>query len=342
MGRRNRRQERRIGSVLVISLLVVLAACGGSDDGNWETRFWWGAHVAPAGEETRRQAIERFDDGLGEAMTAARIYRRWEDRFPTDDHRWLAKQRRLVVLSIKPIRANGERIAWTDIAAAQIGSPVYTELVDWAQRVRKFKRPIYVVLHHEPETDDDIASGTSADFVAAWQRFAEIIRAEAGPKARLMWIMTDASFTTASEPWQGADLWYPGDELVDAIGVDAFNWFDCRGQSEAWRSLETLADPARDFAARHPDKEFWITEFGTATDPQDAGRRDAWLAEAAALPTKRGWEQLRGMLHFDDVMPELPDCDWRLGSDGSSMLKFGELSTVPREPATTVSQPEGS
>jgi beta-mannanase len=41
-----------------------------------------------------------------------------------------------------------------------------------------------------------------------------------------------------------ADLWYPGDAYVDAIGVDNYNWSNCRpGIKTPWRSMEYIADP---------------------------------------------------------------------------------------------------
>jgi Glycosyl hydrolase family 26 len=328
-----RRPTRRsLAALATVTILASATACGGESDGDWEAKFWWGAHVKPLDGETRRTAVERFETELGQTMNAARVYRRWEDKFPTDDFRWMGKQRRLVVLSIKPIRADGSHIPWADIATAQPGTQVYDELIDWAGRIKDFGRPTYVVLHHEPEGVDDQASGTSQDYVAAWKRFAEIIRADAGSKAKLMWIMTDASFGPDAEDWQQASLWYPGDESVDAIGVDAFNWFTCRGRDEPWRSLQELADPARQFAAAHPDKEFWITEFGTIGDVADSARRQAWITDAATLATQPGWEQLHGVLHFDDVLVDkFPDCDWRLGGDPTSLTAFGTLGEVPRE-----------
>ena len=39
------------------------------------------------------------------------------------------------------------------------------------------------------------------------------------------WTMTDWAFETTDE--RAADNWYPGDDVVDVIGADAYNFSDC-------------------------------------------------------------------------------------------------------------------
>ena len=329
----------RVATTLLVIVAAMLSSCmsRSEDFGDWESRFYWGAHVAvesPGGDYSA--AVQRLESATGTSMSAARTYRRWEDPFPTATEVSLKSGQRLDVMSIKPIRADGSRIAWAEIGRATAGTQLYGEMTTWARRIKKFGRPIYVTLHHEPETTDDKASGDSADYIKAWKRFAEIIRESGGPNVRLMWIMTDRSFTLTNDDWQFAGNWYPGDDVVDAIGVDAFNWYTCRGRNEGWKSARELIEPARLFAASHPTTEFWVTELGSIEDPSDPGRRAAWLAELATLPRSAGWDQLHGVLYFNDVHgPQFPACDWRL-SNGPAAAAFGRLDAIPAEPPTTV------
>jgi hypothetical protein len=326
---------------LLVATALTLVACGGppEDFGDWESRFAWGAHVAlQSPSEPYADAVQRAETQLGAPMNAARVYHRWEDPFPTDTEKFLKSSKRLIVLSIKPIRADGSRIPWVDIANAQDGDTLHDELTTWLKNIKKLGRPIYVTLHHEPETADDQASGTTADYLAAWRRFATQVREHGGPHARLMWIMTDRAFTLPADNRQTATAWYPGDDFVDAIGVDAFNWFTCRDRSEGWKTAAELVEPARQFALTHPDKELWITELGTIDDPKRPNRRTKWLAEAALLPRSPGWEQLHGVLYFDDVHgSEFPKCNWHI--DDTSGVALGGLARVPTGPATTVAGP---
>ncbi len=331
-----RRSYSSVPFLLVVAALIC-SACGGNqpDFGDWESRFWWGAHVAlRSPDEPYSGAVAQLEQLTGAPMDAARVYRRWDDEFPTDVEKFLKSGKRLVVLSIKPIRADGTRIAWADLAEAQPGTALFEEMATWAKRVKKFGRPMYVTLHHEPETGDDKASGTTDDYVAAWRRFTTLIREHGGSNVRLMWIMTDRSFTVPAADRQAAASWYPGDDAVDAIGVDAFNWFTCRDRDEGWRSAAELVEPARQFARSHPDKQLWITELGTVGDPKKPNRRARWLRDAAALATTPGWEQLHGVLYFDDVHgPEFPKCDWRI--DDTTGPALATLASVPPEPTTT-------
>lgn len=334
------RLHRRARTLAGVALLVI-AGCGGSEDfGDWESRFHWGAHVAPRDASTPYdQAVSAVERASGQPMSAGRVYQRWEDAFPSDAAKFLKKNKRLMVVSIKPIRADGTRIPWADIATAPEGGELDAEMTTWAKRLASFGRPVYVVFHHEPETADDQASGRPRDYRAAFTRFAAEMRANGGPNLRVMWIMTDRSFTLPADNRQSAAKWYPGDESVDAIGVDAFNWFTCRGRDEPWTPISELVRPALAFATSHPGKELWIAELGSVDDPARPGRKAEWLAELPTLLADPAWAPLRGVLYFDDVHgAEFPECDWWVDSAADTAPSFGKLAAVPTERAPLTTQ----
>ena len=92
--------------------------------------------------------------------------------------------------------------------------------------------------------------------------------------AKFIWIMTDYAFWVGSQARNDATKWFPGDAYLDAMGVDAYNWYNCRtGISTAWKSLEQIIQPFRDFGANHPDKELWLTEWASTEDPANPAAR---------------------------------------------------------------------
>ncbi len=169
-------------------------------------------------------------------------------------------------------------IRWSDIAAAQPGSALYNDTVRWADRMRDYVKPLYFTFNHEPESSASFANGEAPDFIAAWRKFHDIFVARGATNVKFMWIMTDYSFFVGSNARNDASKWYPGDAYLDAMGADAYNWYNCRtGINTPWWTLETIIRPFRDFGAAHPDKELWLSEYASTEDTASPGRKAQWI-----------------------------------------------------------------
>ena len=125
-----------------------------------------------------------------------------------------------------------------------------------------------------PEAATNSTLGTQADYIAAWQKWVQIFRDEGATNVKQLWITTAFAYTVKSTDRRFATAWYPGDDWVDGIGADAYNWFNCRiTVVRPWTSLGGLIEKMRQFALLHPTKEAWIAEFGSVEDASQPGRR---------------------------------------------------------------------
>jgi hypothetical protein len=285
----------------------------------------WGASVTPS-KTTPIKPLQTFQTKVGRTVAATRDFLSWDSAFPTTFESSLTAQGTTILLSVSTTRLNKTAISFGAIAAAQPGDQLYADMVSWADRVRGFGVPIYVTFQHEPEAAANKTKGTQADYIAAWRNWVSVFRAEGATNARFMFITTAFGYLVKASDHRYAPAYYPGDDVVDAIAVDAYNWFTCRATvKNPWNSLASLIAGQKAFGALHPTKPLWLAEYASVEDPNMIGRRAQWLTDAQNLFKQAGYEQYVGILYFDLKK----QCDWRVENDTPSLNAFSAMGQDP-------------
>ncbi|RMI06836.1 glycosyl hydrolase [Cellulomonas triticagri] len=278
--------------------------------------FRLGAHVDRGDAPDAAAAVGRFEDALGRRLDVHRWYSRWDDVQPVAPVVASVERGRTPMLSIWPRRLDGSVVPWSTIASGALDAEIRAQ----AAGVAALGVPLYLTLHHEA----DIAEGwgTPAEFRAAWRRYVQVFRDAGVTDVRWTWIVTPGSFGSApSTP--GADAFYPGDDVVDRVGLDAYNWYGCApGKPAAWRSLAEVVGPFRTWAAAR-GKVPVLAEFGTAVDPADPGRRAAWLADAVAY--LGAWPALDVASSFEGT----GTCPWAVAGSPAALGAYAGAVAAP-------------
>lgn len=249
----------------------------------------------------------------GAEVGVVRVFTRWDTDFPTDNHRALLADGRRIHLSVRPRTDAGLVIPWAEVAAAQPGTPVYERLDEWTRLVASYGSQIYFTLNHEPETADSAANGTPAEFVAAWRRTVELLRANGGAEVPTVLVLGRGAYASGS-----ISLWYPGDDVVDVVGVDPYNWYLCQGTERPWVSPGDLIEPALNFAIDH-DKPLAIPEIASTEDPADPDRKAAWIDELGeTLASSTVAPHLEYAAWFSVSDRGWPNCEWEYNSSVQS------------------------
>ena len=314
-----RHQLKRRLIVLLSAVVVLVGASAGSAVGG-EDGVLFGAYSGPRTGESEQAAVLRMERDVGRELDVVREFVQWDERF--DSYlTWLQQSERTVILSVKSNRLNGTVIPWADIANAQPGSTLHNEMVAWADRMKAWAKPVYFAFNHEPEAGINRSKGTATDYINAFRALRQVFRDRGVTNTKFIWIMTDYAFFVGPQDRRDAAKWYPGDAYVDAMGADAYNWFTCRtGIDTAWWTLERIIEPFRDFGAAHPDKELWLTEFGSAEDPANPARKAEWFAQAQALFKRADYSQFVGVSYFDRFGGD--QCYWQPSSSPASLAAF--------------------
>jgi len=314
-------------ALLSVGALLAAATTSASASSGYGQAMAWGASVKNTGKQTPAARVAQFEAAVARPIAATRDFLSWDSPFPTAYETGLRDSGHTLLVSVRTRTVSGAIIPWATIAAAAPGSDLYLQMQSWADRVRDFGAPVYVTFQHEPEAAPNNILGTQADYIAAWQKWVQIMRDEGATNAKQIWITTAYAYTVKASDRRLATKWYPGDDWVDAIGTDAYNWFTCRtGISTPWTSLAALIEKMRQFTLLHPTKEAWVTEFGSVEDTTQVGRRAQWITDAEAMFQQPGYEQFRGVLYFD--LNKAP-CDWRVDASPTALAALTAMGADP-------------
>lgn len=268
------------------------------------------------------ELVEQVELTAGVEVGIVRVFARWDTEFPSARHRALLDAGRTIHLSVRPRTDAGQVIPWADVAAAQPGTATHDQLVRWAEAVAAYGDQIYFTFNHEPETTQSEANGRAEDFVAAWRRTIEVLRAADGDEVRTVLVLGRGAFETGA-----IERWYPGDDVVDVVGVDPYNWYQCQGTNRPWTSPADLIAAALDFATAH-HKPLAVPEIASTEDPDDPNRKADWIRElGSTLGSPEVAEHVEFVAWFDVHDPAWPDCRWAIDSTPASAAAFSTILT---------------
>lgn len=324
--RAGRARRSRASWVSVLALLVsAIAGAASRPVAHAAEPLRFGTLVQANGGQSLDARLAQLESTVGRSFTDIRIFEQWDDTWPDSFARNVAADGRRIILSVKALRSNGSRIPWADVAAARPGSALYTTMQRWATAMRDLGTPILFVFDHEPEAVS--GGGTQAQYIAAYRNFAGVVASVGATNVDNIWIVTANAFKVGSRDRRQAVKWYPGDDIVDVIASDAYNWYTCRGKTEQWRSLETVITPMRNFGRQHPGKPLLLAEFASAEDPANPGRKAQWYRDARALFKQPGWEQFVGIVHFNRRGQQ--QCNWQFDSSTAAQQAYVEMAQDP-------------
>jgi hypothetical protein len=204
-------------------------------------------------------------------------------------------------------------ISWKGTTLANITSGSYDELIRArARSVKGLGFPIFIRPMHEMNADWYSWGHQPTAFITAWRRIHAIFDEEGATNVAWVW--------SPSIPQGNWDAYYPGDQYVDWIGGDSYNWGGCPDGWSAWRSFSTLFRDYHDHFAG-TGKPMMLAEVGSA---EQGGDKSKWLADAQAaiktMPAYRAW------LHQQYVDGA---CDWRANSSTAALEGYRALAADP-------------
>lgn len=203
-----------------------------------------------------------------------------------------------------------------------------------ARAVAQFGQPLFVRWGYEMNGSWMPWSGyqngrSAAKFVDAWRRLHDIFASEGATNA--VWVWAPNAQSNPNEPWNDFRNYYPGDEYVDWVGIDGYNF----GTSEPWSRWESFAAIVRPVYSAYADrKPIMIAEVGST---EQGGSKAEWLL-AAKSAVENEFPSVAAFVYFNY---DHGGYDWELTSSSSALQAFRALAAdssfnptgVPVEPA---------
>ncbi|MFC1511024.1 glycoside hydrolase family 26 protein [Candidatus Margulisiibacteriota bacterium] len=184
--------------------------------------------------------------------------------YPMYVARGLWEKNALLFLALEPWSWNGredESFSLERINAGEFDEDFRNFFTAFAE----FGHPVIFSLMHEMNGNWYPWAGAPDAFVSAWRRIVDISR-EVGA-TNILWAWVINAETVGSPPPRE---FYPGDDYVDIVGVDGFNFGDAFPTWSSWRGFyEIFRDPYAFLREEYSDKPIIFAEYGCAASPGD-------------------------------------------------------------------------
>ena len=253
-----------------------------------------------------------LESRLGRRLGIANHYYDWTDPFPGPAE--------------KSDVANGRTpmVTWWGTRNSTIISGSQDAVIKArASAIKAFAKPVYLRWGAEMNGDWYAWSGPQSGddpslYIAAWRHIHDVFRAMGVTNVSWVWAPNADSKPGGVDPtsWNNWTRYYPGDEYVDWVGIDGYNW----GGSE-WSSFGAIFGPVYDsYAGRKP---IMICETGSV---ETGGNKAAWIANAGDW--MKSHDGVRAFVYFDTNQSS-SGLDWRVSSSSSSFSAFKTLANDP-------------
>lgn len=265
--------------------------------------------------------IKQFEQQAGKKPAMIMWYQDWAQSFPKDDVMTVINYGAVPQIVWEPWYWNlKDNIKLKDITSGKWDSYIRS----WAKGVKEVGRPIFLRIMHEMNIEGYPWGVVNNDknpdlYIKAFRHIVDIFKGENASNAKFVWAPMNYSFP--NESWNDWVKAYPGDDYVDWVGFDGYNWGKTQNWSN-WQALKYLfRDQVRKAHKLWPGKPIMVAEFAST---EQGGDKAAWIKD---IPNylKTSMRDIDAIVWFDIKK----ETDWRINSSEKSLAAFKEIMRDP-------------
>jgi len=281
----------------------------GSDTPTLETCYFGLFDGVSQGNLSQLHSVER-ETGKKPAMVM--WYIDWSTPFPTSASHTLWQAGYVPHITWEAWRNR----SMTSVTHAGILAGEFDAYIDqFGKDAAAWGQPVFVRFGHEMNGDwypwcSYVNGQTPQSFIRTFRYVHD--RVVAAGATNVLWVWCPNNSGT-DDP-AGITASYPGDDYVDWVGVDFYNW----GTSQPWSrwlpAVDILRAPYEEIRRVAPGKPMMVGEMGTTPS---GGDKAAWIA--AFLPALRlGFPNVRAVVWFNIDK----ETDWRFDDTDADLAAF--------------------
>jgi hypothetical protein len=315
-------KARQIVAVIMIAVGVLAAQASSADAGvRSPAAMYWGAVIKgetygiPGDAPWNRTVWNMFEKHAGKKVTVVNFAQPWGSFDATP----FQALRNRGALPFVQMGLQGTTLA--DVAAGNQDAVIRA----WAQKAKAWGYPFLFGPWWEMN-GGWYAWGRSPDFVAAWRRFHDIVVSEGATNVTWDWVVNGIWWDPASDPAP----YYPGDDYVDWVGIDSYNWGENPLKPDRWETPAEVVDPTLDRLAEiAPGKPVCVCETAAT---EIGGDKAGWIRDflRSYLPQR---PEIKAFLWFNWNIqePTKPGrWDWPIESSPTAQQSFRRWIQSPR------------
>jgi len=265
--------------------------------------------------------IKQFEQQAGKKPAMIMWYQDWAQEFPKDDAMAVVTYGAVPHIVWEPwYWSDHEKVKLKDIISGKWDGYIR----NWAKAIKDFGHPILLRVAHEMNMEGypwGIVNNEKnpETYIKAFRHIVDIFKGENAVNAKFVWAPMNYSFP--NESWNDWVKAYPGNDYVDWVGFDGYNW----GNTQSWSDWQVLKYLFRDQVRRAhklwPSKPVMIAEFASA---EQGGDKAAWIKEIPGY-LKTSMRDIDVIVWFDTKK----ETDWRINSSEKSLAAFKAIMKDP-------------
>lgn len=187
----------------------------------------------------------------------------------------------------------------------------------WVKKIASLEAPLLLRPMHEMNGDwypwcGTVNGNRVEEYVAVWKYLYDFFNAYVPPGV-IQWVWSPYAFSKPDINKNAISKYFPGDDFVDWIALDGYNWGTCK-PGFSWEGFEEIFTSAYGKATRLSDKPVMI---GETASTEKGGDKAAWIKGAFEVMEEK-FPRIQGLVWFN-VKKE---CDWQLDSSKTALDAF--------------------
>ena len=266
---------------------------------------WFGfyAQTPVYSQQAAQAAVTSLEAATGRTADIDHWYEPWGDTFPTWRQPWDFSNGRIPMISWGKQRAD---VILSGADDAYIAAR--------ADGIKALGKPVFLRWFWEMAFSDNLAySQSPAAYVAAWRHIHAIFTARGATNVAWVWCPNASSFRTGS-----AQRYYPGDDVVDWICADGYNFYPDSSYPRVRAHLRQLLRLG--VAAPQAPHDRPSTAAGFA----HPGSAAAWLDAAHAALVQK-FPRILAVVYFHSNSEH----DWTLYDEPDALAAFRRMGLDP-------------
>ena len=251
--------------------------------------------------------LAKYQDVVGKkcAIVSSYMAFQYDDvpyAFPLDLYKRVQKNNSVLLLTWEPRDWNEKNPRYFEKSILRdIIDGKYDDYIDsWANTIKQLDGPLLLRFAPEMNINNLAWSGSNngsresgaKTYIYAYRhihnRFTKL------GVENVQWVWTPINWGLPFEPWNHYSNYYPGDDYVDVVGMDEYNW----GTTQSWSKWTSFHDLYWKFyselSSLYPDKPLIISEFACA---DRGGDKAAWIKDTFA-EIKNDFPRIKAFVWF--------------------------------------------
>jgi len=243
--------------------------------------------------------------------------------FPGGALRSIEASGALPIVTWEPMFLDSEKHEHMISAESIIAGKYDSYLQSFARQSRQFGKPYLIRFAHEMNLSryhwggsaQEFGPESAAKYRAMFRHVVEVFRAQEADNVG--WVFCPNADSVPATVWNQIASYYPGNDVVDIVGLDGYNWGTSQtraanGWDSEWRSFESIfAGPLQELKQIASGKPVAVFETSSASE---GGNKEEWVMAALDSAKSLG---LTAVVWFE-LNKEV---DWRLETNVSAGVR---------------------